>query len=219
MVEDFKNENLDICHECGGRCCIKCGCVYAPSDFRDLSYKGLLGELSKGDKSIAATMEFFSLPNGKLVTRPVLHVRARNVGRDVVDLVSMKKTCALLNVGVGCSFDYGHRPLGGRNLVPSADGHCHSIIDTLDILRMWEPYQKQLGKIVKKYTGMSVSKRVSHDVENLFFDVLSENYQGVSRDEIEELKGFIPELAMAYPNEGKSAYDRYRHKFILELKK
>ncbi len=153
------------------------------------------------------------------VARPILHVRARNVGRDVVDLVSMKKCFALLDVGVGCSLDYEHRPLGGRNLVPSADGLCYSIIAPLDILRMWEPYQKRLRKIVRNYTGMSFSERVSQDVENLFFDVFSQNYQGVSYEEIEELKDFVPLLVKTYPREMAKACSRYSHKSILELKK
>ena len=34
-MEQVKNENLDICRECGGMCCKKCGCDYAVDDFND----------------------------------------------------------------------------------------------------------------------------------------------------------------------------------------
>ena len=30
-------ENKEICAECGGKCCKKCGCDYAPKDFENLS--------------------------------------------------------------------------------------------------------------------------------------------------------------------------------------
>ena len=35
MELEVRNENLAICRECGGACCIKCGCDYTVGDFKD----------------------------------------------------------------------------------------------------------------------------------------------------------------------------------------
>lgn len=206
-----KHENLDICKECGGRCCKKCGCDYSVKDFHDLTYNGLLQVLTMEDKSIVAALNFKTLNNGKFIAEPFLYLRARNVERDVVDLVSMKTRCSLLT-DQGCSYDYEHRPFGGRNLVPSRkqDGPCRPDEDPLEMLKLWEPYQKQLRKIVKNYTGMTVEAKVSYDVETLFLDILNKNFKNVARGEMEELEKFIPLLSRAFPEERKRAVERYR---------
>lgn len=209
MSDNLKNENLDICSECGGRCCNKCGCDYAIVDFRDRTYKGLLEALAKGDKSIVAALDFKTMPSGKFIATPFLYLRARNTDRDIVDLVSMKTRCSLLNYD-GCSHDYENRPFGGRNLIPSRkeDGPCMPDVEPLDYLMAWSPYQKQLRKIVKHYTGMSVEEKVSQDVENLFYDALCRNYKGVHPAEMDELKEFIPLLVRAFPEERQRAVAR-----------
>lgn len=220
MIDMDRNENLDACKKCGGMCCIKCGCDYSALDFSDRSYKGLLETLSKGDKSIVAAINFRTLPNGKFIYEPFLYIRARNINRDIIDLVSMKTVCSQLGEN-GCKYDYEHRPFGGRNLIPSRyiDGTCKPMINPISILNSWSPYQKQLGKIVKQFTGMSVSEKISQDVENLFCDVLNRNYQDVSKLEIEDLKGFIPLLARAFPLEKKSARERCNISNIKTLSK
>lgn len=202
MEEKNINENIDLCRKCGGKCCVKCGCDYAVDDFSEHTYKAFLEELSKGDKSIVAMLNFRTLPNGKFVAEPFLYIRARNVNRDVVDLVSMKARCSMLT-DEGCSYDYLHRPFGGRNLRPSPKGvyYCSREVEQESIMKKWLPYQKTLGKIVKHYTGKSVNEKVKEDVETLFCDILRGNFQDVSRLEIEELDGFIPLLKRAFPDE------------------
>lgn len=210
MVNVEKNEDLDICRECGGICCIKCGCDYGAGDFIDKSYKSLLESLSLGDKSIVAMIDFKTLGKDKIVAEPILYIRARNINRDIVDLVSMKTRCSQLGEN-GCNYDYDYRPLGGRNLCPSKpeDGPCRPVISPLYILNTWKPYQTQLRKIVKYYTGMSVEKKIREDVENLFYDVLMKDFNGISPLEIEDLRGFVPILARAFPNEFNNAREKY----------
>lgn len=91
-----KNENLDICRQCGGRCCKKSGCDYSAKDFTDLSFKSLCEILSEGKISIVAFIKFKILHNGKNIADPFLYLRARNENRDIVDLVSMKTRCSQL---------------------------------------------------------------------------------------------------------------------------
>ena len=149
MNLDIKNEDLNICRECGGICCIKSGCDYAVTDFNEHTYKAFLDTLSKGDKSIVAMIDFRTLSNGKFIAEPTLYIRARNVNRDIIDLVSMKTRCKSLTE-TGCSHDYDTRPFGGKNLKPSRekDGPCTPIVNPLLLLEEWKPYQKQLAKIV-----------------------------------------------------------------------
>ncbi len=45
---EVKYENKEICKECGGKCCKKCGCDYLPKDFEDLSTNGLLERITGG---------------------------------------------------------------------------------------------------------------------------------------------------------------------------
>lgn len=210
MELNIKNEDLDICRECGGMCCIKCGCDYAVSDFKNKSYNGLLEELSVGDKSIVAMIDFKTLNNCKFVPVPMLYIRARNTNRDIIDLVSMKTMCSLL-MPDGCSHDYEHRPFGGKNLKPvkECEGPCVPVVNPMTILKGWIPYQQQLAKIVKRYTGKSVNEKISEDVEELFYRVLIKDYEGVSEVERFDLKGFVLLLIKAYPDEYKRALERY----------
>lgn len=210
MVNEIKNENKDMCKLCGGMCCLKCGCDYSANDFADLSYEGIKRELSVGDKSIVCFMDFKKDVYGKYFAIPFLYVRARNTGRDIVDLISMKKKCAVL-IDTGCSHDYEHRPEGGRNLIPckKLGEPCLPMNDPFDIVKTWQPYQKVLKRIVKEYTKMDFKKRINLDVEDLFYDVLMENYQDVSVLERIELKSFVVMLAQAFPNELHNANVRY----------
>lgn len=205
----IKNENLDICSECGGKCCIKCGCDYAATDFSDTTYKGLIKELAVGDKSIVAFFKFKTLPNGKYIAEPFLYLRARNKNRDIVDLVSMKTRCSLLGEN-GCSYDYEHRPFGGKNLIPvrKRDGDCKPKVPQIDIINTWQEHQQHLRRIVKFYTGVSVEQKIRQDVEQLFFNILQENFDDVDIREKQELRGFVPMLIKAYPEECCSAKAR-----------
>ena len=213
MELEVRNENLDICRECGGACCIKCGCDYAVSDFKDRTYNGFLQSLSVGDKSIVAMLNFRDLSNGKFIAEPVLYIRARNENRDIVDLISMKTRCSMLS-DTGCKYDYEHRPFGGKNLKPvrTSEGKCRPVVSPLLMIEEWKPYQKQLSKIVKRYTSKSVDEKIKEDVENLFYRWLIKDFTGVMPLEYNDLKGFIPLLKRVYPFEYEIAMQRVNGK-------
>lgn len=209
MELEVRNEDLDICSECGGVCCIKCGCDYAVSDFNDKTYNAFLEALSVGNKSIVAMINFKTLNNGRFVAEPMLYIRVRNENRDIIDLVSMKTRCSMLG-DTGCKYDYEHRPFGGKNLKPvrSSEGKCRPMVSPLLMIEEWIPYQKQLGKIVKRYTGKSVDEKIREDVENLFYRWLMKDFVGVMPLECKDLQGFIPLLKRAYPSEYERAMQR-----------
>lgn len=213
MIDKERIEDLDICRKCGGMCCIKCGCDYGAGEFIDKTYNSLLDSLSIGDKSIVATLDFQKVGKDKLVAIPILYIRARNINRDIVDLVSMKTRCSQLGEN-GCKHDYNSRPLGGRNLMPSLpeNGPCRPIISPIYIINTWMPYQKVLRKIVKHYTGMSVERKIKEDVENLFLDVLMQNFKDISPLELADLQGFVPLLVKAFPQEYINATEKYKNK-------
>lgn len=196
-------EDRNICAKCGGMCCKKSGCDYWIEDVKDKSLNGLINFIASENVSIVAFMHFKEL-NGKIINAPFLYLRARNDDRDIVDLLSMKTKCSKLT-DTGCEYSYEERPSGGKNLVPVENGRCHPNINPMDKILEWEPYQKQLTRIVKRYTGKTVDQKLREDVTNLFYDLRVGNIKGVSPIELEDIKGMLPLLARCYPEEAKKA--------------
>ncbi len=201
MLSSGKNEDLEICRECGGICCKKSGCDYWPQDFEDLSYKGILKALSGGRISIVCAMEFRKI-HGRLLGEPRLYLRARNTDRDVVDLISAKTRCSLLTE-TGCTLSYEERPSGGKNLFPfrEEDGPCRPVLEPLPQLLKWRNYQGALRKVVKNYTGMTVENKIREDVENLFIEVSSHRLDNINLAEKVDLNNLLSSLREAYPEE------------------
>lgn len=210
------NENMEMCAMCGGMCCMKSGCDYSAKDFKDCSYNTLTKELAKGNISIVCALKFKEGRDYEYF----LYLRARNMNRDIVDLISMKSRCSMLGDS-GCIYDYKHRPEGGKNLIPrkDMDSDCIPDRDPKDIVMSWKPYQKVLKRIVLEYTGMSVEKKIRVDVENLFYDILMKKFDYVSPLEREEMKNFILLLAGAFPLEYKRAKERYKDRHSMVRRK
>lgn len=200
-------ENKEICSKCGGRCCKKSGCDYFISDFEKMETKYLEDFLNEGYASIVATLSLEQLSNGKKVITPILILRARNTNRDIIDLVSMKTRCMSLTDN-GCSFDIEKRPSGGSTLIPRENLKCENSVDRLTELKKYLPYQKTLQRLVKKFTGVSYEAKLKMDIENLFYDILIGNFEGVDKIEIVEILDFIPKLTEVYPDLYESAKKR-----------
>lgn len=217
-MENIQYENKNICAECKGFCCKKSGCDYFVSDFESMDTNYLENFLRKGYSSIIASLDFKRLSNDKIVVTPILYLRARNINRDIVDLLSMKTTCMSLGEN-GCLFNINQRPSGGVTLIPKENMKCYSIIDRNEELLKWLPYQKILHRLVKRFTGMSVDAKLREDIENLIFDLLSNNIEGVSKLELEDVKAFLPALVEAFPEENHKAYIRYKNAKNILIKK
>lgn len=211
-------ENKEFCSKCGGYCCKKCGCDYFVEDFEDLSMKGILELLATGNISIVALINFEKLPNGKVFANPFLYLRARNVDRDVVDLLSIKKSCSMLE-NDQCHYTITDRPSGGVNLIPASDrSKCHHKEDPYKKVMQWERYQKVLSKIVKRYTGKTVDEKLKEDAENILYDILSENFKNVAIEEVVDVKGMMPLLIQAFPKEAANALIRHEKDTMLLVK-
>jgi len=193
---------------------------YIDADFESMKLDYLESRLDEGRISIVAAIDFNRLPSGKLTATPILYLRARNINRDVIDLFSMKTTCASLEDN-RCHYSLEDRPSGGASLIPLEFGMCYSEVDRIDELNKWIPYQKVLHRIVKRRIGMSVYAKLNEDIENVIFDLLAGNTEGVSPLEIIDLKGMIPMLTETHPEQIRNAYLRYEKSkpILLQRKK
>lgn len=206
-------ENYELCHECGGRCCKKSGCDYYTSDFDALTKEALINILNTGNVSIVAAMVLNDSKQGEILMAPILYLRARNEGREVVDLLSLKRRCSMLT-DEGCTYSLKERPSGGVHFIPYENNKCKRDDDARDELLKWLPYQNVLGRMVKRYAHMSVDARLRLDVETLFKDILNENYEGVAREELEDVLSGLPELMSCFPKE----YEKARKACLLTSK-
>lgn len=139
-----KEENRDICKECGGYCCKKCGCDYFVSDLESNKIEYFESLLATGRISVVSALQFHYHPNGAVSTTPTLYLRARNIDRGEIDLLSLKKTCASL-MEDGCFYSLENRPSGGATLIPRENRKCYSTVDsTLELINhIYDVRQKQ----------------------------------------------------------------------------
>ena len=208
-------ENKDICTKCGGKCCKKSGCDYFVSDFDLINKNRLLEILATGNVSITSALNIKMLPNGQKYIVPFLYLRARNKGRDVIDLFSLKRECIMLT-STGCSYSFDNRPGGGANLIPDKNGNCHPYKNPYEEMVKWAPYQSILSKLVKRYTGKSVDVVLKENIEQVCIDVLTKNFDGVSSLEIEDITSCIGEIVEVYPDCYKNALEKARQVMILK---
>lgn len=208
-----KLENKNICAECGGYCCKKCGCDYFVSDIESFKIDALEELLKTGHVSIVAALDFKHLPNGKLTVNHLLYLRERNIGRDVIDLFSLKRTCASLTEQ-GCPYTLDKRPSGGATLIPKENMECFSSVDRLEEINKWLPYQKVLERLVKRHTGLSVQAKLKEDAEKLFNEIYNQEYEYVAEAERYDIKKNILELIKVFPEEAKKAEANYQKKLI-----
>lgn len=203
-MERSELENKELCAKCGGRCCKISGCMYFVNDFESMKLYYLESVLDTGRVSIKALLEFSHLPNGKPVVTPTLYLKARNVNRDVIDLVSFENTCASLEEN-GCHFTYEERPSGGVNHVPKENLECYSTFEATDEIVKFLPYQKVLQRIVKRRTGMSVHEKIKQDIEALFLKIITKDYADVPLEERDVFQNVWGILIEAYPEQFRKA--------------
>lgn len=183
METKFINE--EMCAECKGACCKKGGCQYSTTDFDNLKFEYLLQKLNEGYISIVAALDPRTV-NGRKIVNTHLYVKSRNEGRPIIDLYSLRTRCSALT-DTGCKYDIDSRPSGGINLVPAKDENgrcCYPETDPMEYIKMWEPHQKVLRRLVKHFTGKSVEYQLREDIYNVFNDLFYQRFEGVSLEEI-----------------------------------
>lgn len=150
--KDYNNEQYfkpEVCKECGGECCKRCGCDFSPDDFEEISFEYLKGQLEKGYISIV-----FIDGDAIYDDVGVFILRMRNCGMPIVDSGNESAPCILWKENKGCEFDYNHRPTGGRLLIPTEEisrglsRRCHSTYSLTDCCYEWKPHQKILHQLM-----------------------------------------------------------------------
>jgi len=154
MKKDYnisRDINSEVCSECGGKCCKKCGCHFSPDDFKEISFDFLKTEMEKGYISI-------DYVDGEMIFEPlgIYILRARNQGFPVVDTGYKRGTPCILLTEKGCKLDYEHRPAGGRLLIPVKNGGCYSNYDIEDCCYEWKPYQKILHELIEYFKDKEI---------------------------------------------------------------
>lgn len=149
--------NAEICSQCGGKCCKKCGCHFSPDDFQEISFDFLKQEIEKGYISIDYVDREIILEDFGMFI-----LRIRNQKSPIVDVENYTRNPCILLTEKGCKLDYEHRPTGGKLLIPDNNlknfesPQCHSYYDIDDCCHEWKPYQEILYQLVKYFKNKDI---------------------------------------------------------------
>lgn len=144
-----ENVNSEICKQCGGGCCKRCGCNFSPDDFQEISFECLRREMEKGYISI-------DYVDADMIYRSwgAYILRMRNQNRPIVDTGYVRGTPCILWSERGCKLDYEHRPSGGKLMMPSTqidrttgEHICPTSYSTRQCCYEWKPYQDILRQL------------------------------------------------------------------------
>lgn len=156
----LKYVDYDMCKACGGVCCKQIGCMYLPRDFKRLDFNSLKTELNKGNISIAGQPIGGINQNGWTV---MMHLRARNINADIVDLFTAGGPCKLLTPD-GCSLPESKRPTVGLRLQPTKiGGPCENKVSTTKITE-WFNYCEVLDELIEYYSGKPVMDVIIEEI-------------------------------------------------------
>lgn len=203
----MRNEKKNLCKKCGGKCCKKSGCDYFVSDFLEINEEVLIKKLDEGETSIVGALYPISDSEGYLSFIPFLYLRARNIGRDIVDILSFKRQCMLLTDN-GCPYPLEKRPGGGAALIPQRFRKCYRDEDPLIETSKWEPYQQLLSSLVVRYSGMSVDEIFKRDIEQVLYETMIEDFAGIDKEELNDMLQAVPLLATCFPKQYNAAKKR-----------
>ena len=142
----------DVCKFCGGRCCQRCGCYFAPSDFKQLTLESLREVLDKGYVSIIPlNAERTGIKQDTLV------LKMRDEGAEVYDKLDRRTGgCIVHSDDTGCPFDDNNRPFGGRALVPNLVQGCFIGYSFKECAEDWLPYQTMLRILADEFDGVYI---------------------------------------------------------------
>lgn len=149
--EDEKYFDHDQCAICKGNCCKGCGCYFALSDFKQLSFTALRKIMLRGFVTVTVAEKSCTGLN-----EDVLVLRIRNKDEAVVNLSGTHKYgCILHDIETGCPFEDNDRPYGGRMLVPEifVNGRCSRGYSLRQWADDWLPYQDILKQLKEEFDG------------------------------------------------------------------
>ena len=140
--DNLKKVNSQICKKCKGICCKSEGCLYSPSNFKEVSFSALKEFISKGYSTIILIREFYTGLEDSFI------LKVRRVGEPVVKTKLIKNTPCILLGDKGCMLSENKRPKGGIELIPLETGSCIPAYTYREAVEEWMPYQKILKDLV-----------------------------------------------------------------------
>lgn len=158
-----KIENREICKKCGGQCCLKVPCHFAPDDFENLSYKAMK-KLMK-EKGYISVIKFSSMLRRMCLDDYtndscfyILRIRTSDTGIAACAAeVEDDDLCMLLGKN-GCELSYEDRPKGARMLVPKEKMPCQQLYAMEDCVKDWNKHQELLKKLYMYFERMQKLK-------------------------------------------------------------
>lgn len=141
------------CLQCKGECCKKTACLWAVSDFKEISYESIKAKIEDKEACIDWYDNEGVDPHSKKSITFILRVP-----EETADEVypSCGGRCSMLT-DKGCKFSYENRPKGGR-LLRVANLGCESDYAKEEAAKDWKPYQEILWRIVNDYGYTSVGQ-------------------------------------------------------------
>ena len=202
-------ENTELCKKCGGRCCKNGGCLWFPSDFKFITLNFIDEFLKSVNVSFVGTHNVTFNGYIPVFNGVTLSLRARNVSRGPIDLVSIPTQCVSLGVN-GCEYDFEHRPSGGKHLVPTPDLGCYEDFDIANIEKEWSKYNKILSRLVRRYTGNSVVDEYKRQVMEYLYTWATIPLEEIPTFRAQELQDVTNMFLMLFPKEASIANERVR---------
>lgn len=147
--------NKGICEECGGVCCKNAPCHFAPSDFSDLTFRGLKRVIDTKGYITIVKIAMYPYACARPVGDPPYHyvLRVKRHGDSNAYLIEDKtslKPCSLLT-RKGCLLKFDDRPMGAKKLVPREDYRCLQLYSMEKCMEEWLPYNKTLKRLYQFY--------------------------------------------------------------------
>lgn len=166
VCKNEKEENPEVCEECGGRCCLRAPCHWSPKDFNELTFQAMKKILEEkqyisivrfsGDIAESCLREF------KHQGRYFYILRTRTRSTKIATVSSKKKKgdpCILLTSN-GCSIPFKERARGARELIPMKEQKCIHLYDMDDCVYEWKDYQDVLRKLFYYFRIKEKSKTI-----------------------------------------------------------
>ncbi len=146
-------ENLDICKQCGGKCCKSYPGPATPDDFGAPDRQRMYDELYSALKSGKWTVDWIDQEKEHYFIRPVV----KGFESSIFDH-RYTGECTFLTP-TGCKLSFKNRPESCRMLVPKANERCDPQGYTRAyVVKMWQPY-------------VDVLIRAATDVEKFDMDI------------------------------------------------
>lgn len=212
MKDQKKYENKKLCSTCGGvggLCCKAGGCVWFPSDFKEITLNSIDTILQNGKASIVGTPNATLKGNTPIFNGVILSLRARNINRGPIDLISISTCCASLTP-TGCEFNFKDRPSGGKHLIPMPNLECYEDFRIKDVEEKWYAYNKILSRLVRRYTGLSVNDEYRREVIEYLYNWATLPFKEISSQRYDEFQKISNMFVLMFPEETRVAEEKIK---------